>query len=67
MGPNGYNASYNKIMIPRIIAALEPTVANLTAQGLFDKLYAYGFDEFCGHPDPATWPESGGCKVASTA
>lgn len=50
-------------MTQMIIKMLEPTVANLTALGLFDKLVAYGFDEFCGRPALPSrgggWPRSG--------
>jgi hypothetical protein len=46
-GLTAYNESYSKDMTAMILALLEPTITNLTALGHFDKLFAYGFDEFC--------------------
>ena len=60
IGPNGYNETVSKEMTAKILALLEPTIANLTAEGHFDKLVAYGFDEFCGRP------KAGGCPGNQT-
>lgn len=44
-GLRGACANYSDTYVANMIALLEPTVAALTARGLLDRAYVYGFDE----------------------